>query len=229
MSEGKLRPADIARHWECSRAYVSSRIKLGCPTDSLEAADAWRLKNSKYGVGYRSKGASLRKDTPEQDVLPPSNSSPSEDVAAAELPETKDLQVSDSGDLSLLESSRQAAIHVEEEAYRLVTQAQALKEDDIIAVRIAAFSKAQSGRMACETAVLDLKEREKSLVPMEEAKDFFKRIMQPLLTRLRSLPRRAARLVSPSDAVHAEEVLTREIEDAIAENQEGLESVGICK
>ena len=143
------------------------------------------------------------------------------------MPETEVRLGPDSQDLSLLESSRQAAIRVEEEAYRLVKQAQAARLDEVIALRIAAFSKAQAGRMASETAVLDLKEREKLLVPMEEAKDFFKRILLPLLTRLRSLPRRAARLVSPTDAVHAEEVLTREIEDAIAENQEALESVGI--
>lgn len=51
----KLTATEIARDWGTSRAYVSRCIQRGCPVVSLEEARAWRVANSRYGVGYRSK------------------------------------------------------------------------------------------------------------------------------------------------------------------------------
>ena len=168
----RLSGAEIARQWGCSRQHAANCIKKGCPTTSLEAAASWRLANARYGVGYRSKGIPVpcSPPPPEQISAIPASADPVCGVAQEEL--------------SSMEKSLLAAIAVEEAAFRLVTDAQRLMNDEKLVIRTAAYNKAQMGRLQAEEMILKIKERKKVLVPMETAKSIMRRMFVPHLGTL---------------------------------------------
>jgi hypothetical protein len=139
----------------------------------VEVADSWRLANSRYGVGYRSKGVPVGKESapplspPVQIPATPDSGEPVLGVAHEEL--------------SSMEKSLGAAIAVEEAAYRLVTDAQRLKNDEKLVIRTAAYNKAQMGRLQAEEMLLKIRERRKVLVPMETAMALLRRVWVPHL------------------------------------------------
>lgn len=201
-SAKKLSAAEIARDWQRqqgttgpSRAYVSACIKKGCPTDSFDAAWDWRVKNSKYGVGYRSKGG---KTTQAGDV-----ESPAESVA--EPPATPKI-----ASLNALESSLKAAIQMEEIAHR---NALALKTE----AAIRAYNNARDGRFEAERAFREEMERRRILVPLDEAKQLGRKGWDVMLPALRALGSRVGGDANPVDAVRAAGVIDREVEGIIAQ------------
>lgn len=209
-SSEKLTAAAIARDWQQrqgtsgpSRAYVSSCIKKGCPTNSLEAAWEWRVANSKYGVGYRSAGAGV--GTPAESEVSPTESPPEE--TSKSPPESSLPKVAD---LSSLESSVAAAVEMEEAAF---TNAKAAKTE----AAIRAYNNARDGRFAAERAYREEMERRGILVPMEEAKSLGRKGYDVMLPALRSLGSRIGGTVNPSDAVRAADVIDREITAIIAQ------------
>ncbi|MEA3207879.1 MAG: hypothetical protein QOE70_936 [Chthoniobacter sp.] len=209
-----LKAAEIARAWGCSRAYVSKKIKAGCPTDSLEAARAWRVKHAVRGIGFRSKGSKLEAEIASEAPAPIAEKG----GEVAQVPKGEGGGPAlRSKDLATIEDSLAAAIEVEQEAHRLVIEAQLARNDEILAIRIAAYSKALDGRLSSEEKVQKFKERQGVLVTMDFAKQLIRRAWVPLLTRLRSIPKRAAVKANPHDDVHAEQVISIEIEDAIRE------------
>ena len=66
---------------------------------------------------------------------------------------------------------------------------------------------------------MELLEKLQVLITMDFAKQLIRKAWVPLLTRLRSIPKRAAVKVNPHDDVHAAQVISDEIEDAIKEAQ----------
>src|ERR1051325_11081211 len=70
-----LTASDIARDWGCARQYAARKIKEGCPTESLEAAREWRLRNSKRGVGFRSRRSKSGEGELELEISPPDEKS----------------------------------------------------------------------------------------------------------------------------------------------------------
>ncbi|MGB8168116.1 MAG: hypothetical protein WCF18_11535 [Chthoniobacteraceae bacterium] len=213
-----VKAAQIARDWGCTRAYASKKIKQGCPTDSLEAARAWRVKHAVRGIGFRSKGSKPKAETAASAPVTPTVEGTGDQVAA----ESKGGRGNAPGparskELVTIEDSLAAAIEVEQEAHRLVVEAMSARNDEILAIRIAAYSKALDGRLSAEEKVHKLKERQGVLIEMDFAKQLIRKAWMPLLTRLRSIPKRAAVKVNPHDDVHAEQVLSAEIEDAIEE------------
>lgn len=80
-----------------------------------------------------------------------------------------------------------------------------------------AFNKAQANRMDREKSVLELLEAQKRLVPLDFAINLLREAWTPLLSRLRSMGKRAAPRANPSDDALAEAAITEEVEDAIAE------------
>ncbi len=204
----KLRAVDLAADWGTSRAYASKLIKAGCPLTSLADAREWRLTHSKRGIGYRSKKPAQTEETPDESAPTGDKTS---NQAKARPPRGENCA------LGSLDDSLQAAIEVEEEAYRLVQDAQAKHKDDILSIRIAAFTKAQAGRHAAEAAVQKFKEREGILIPMDRAKAIARLAWVPMLNRLRSLAKAIALEANPADDVHAESVIARHIKALIAE------------
>jgi len=191
----RLSGAEIARHWGCTRQHAGHCIKKGCPTTSLAAADSWRLANSRYGVGYRSKGVPEVNLNAKGKVNLPANlahgdsQTPTLEPIAAIPNSGEAVCVETHEELSSMEQSLCAAIAVEEAAYRLVKDAQRLMNDEKLVIRTAAYNKAQMGRLQAEEMILKIKERRKVLVPMETAKSIMRRMFVPHLGSLDSFGR----------------------------------------
>lgn len=189
--------ADIAADWGTSVPYVSKMKKAGCPVHSLEAARAWREEQKQR------------------------KSSPKEEITTKRTEETSIVdnypgQVKRKS-LRSFDASLKAAIEVEESAKLLVDQAVAAKKDSLLSVRIAAYNKAREGRFATEKLVQEILQKNRILVPLEEAKAMVGKTLGALFSRLRAVPRRAAPKANPTDDVLAEEVIREAIEEAIAE------------
>jgi hypothetical protein len=162
----------------------------------LEAATAWRGSTAKLGVGYRSQGS----------------------VKNEHGGEGGEKKRSRKGGLSSLESSLKEAILMEEEAAAVVKRYMADPDKSgQVLTAMNAFNKAQANRMEREKSVLELLEAQKRLIPMDFAVDLMRRGWMPLLTRLRSMGKRAAPRANPSDDVLAEAAINDEVEEAIAE------------
>ncbi|MEA3207822.1 MAG: hypothetical protein QOE70_879 [Chthoniobacter sp.] len=210
--------SEIARDWGCARQYAARKIKEGCPTDSLEAARAWRLRNSKRGVGFRSRRSKPGEAEPELEIsASDERSRPYSAREGAGDGAGESCRWEPSDILGRIEQSLVKARQVEEEAHRLVAQAQRLRDDELIAIRISAYNKALEGRLKAEEKCVELLEKLQVLITMDFAKQLIRRAWVPLLTRLRSIPKRAAVKANPHDDVHAEQVISIEIEDAIRE------------
>ena len=206
-SEKKLTPTKIAKDWGCSRAYASKCIGRGCPNDTLEKARAWRVEHAKYGVGYRSKGgAGVLAAHGEGDV-----------PAAKSPPGKKDTSPTELRDLSSIESSLTAAIEVEQQAHRLVIEAQKAKTDAILSVRIAAYSKAQANRLEAEERVQKYLLAQRILVPFADAKTEARKGYDALIPQLRALAKNAGPLCNPENALRATNILSQQIEAIIAQ------------
>ena len=121
--------------------------------------------------------------------------------------------------LAGVQSALAKAREVEDEAHRLVAQAQRMKDDEKIAIRIAAYNKALEGRLKAEEKCVELLEKLQVFITMDFAKQLMRKAWVPLLTRLRSVPQRAGIKANPHDDVHATAVISAEIEDAIKEAQ----------
>jgi len=200
--------ADIARDWGVSRAYVSKCKAKGCPTDSLEAARAWRNENAKYGIGYRSKtGANSPEDA--------------EPKASATAPPVSTISPVQSLNLTSLKDSLNAAIQVEQEAHRLVLDAQRTSEKtSILEARIRAYNNARDGRFNAERAFREEMERQNILVPLSEAKAIGRRAYDVMLPALRAIGSRIAPDCNPTDPLIAKRLIDAEVEAVIAQARE---------
>lgn len=212
-SEKNLTPTEIAKVWGCSRTYASKCIKKGCPTDTIDAATKWRAEHAKYGVGYRSKGGA--------GVAPSPTDSPESEPSAAPAKtksRAKDLAPLDVLDLSSIESSLIAAIGVEQEAERLVREAQRDRSQrGVMSVCIAAYSKAQANRLEAEERVQKYLLAQRILVPFTEAKAEARRGYDALIPQLRALSKNAGPLCSPENPLRATQILAAQIEAIIAQ------------
>lgn len=210
--EKPLTPTQIAKVWGCSRAYASKCIGKGCPTDSIEKANAWRVENSKYGVGYRSKGGPARPLSPDA-----SGAGTDDAERASQKKRDKDTSPTETRDLSSIESSLIAAIEVEQEAHRLVIEAQKERKDAILSVRIAAYSKAQGNRLEAEERVQKYLLAQRILVPFTEAKAEARKGYDAIIPQLRALSKNAGPLCNPENALRATKILEQQIEAIIAQ------------
>ena len=190
--------AEIATAWGTSRAYVYKLAKQGCPMHSVDEANSWRSAHAKLGVGYRSHGPKL----------PPLGGD-------ALRPQSYDKTVR-KVKVGTLEQSLKVAIEIEQMAAESVKNCD---EAEKMTTAINVYNKAQNNRMEAEKRVLELKQTEKTLITVDEARQIIGRAWAPLLARIRSIPRRAALKANPSDDALAEEVFREEIEIAIAEGQ----------
>jgi hypothetical protein len=81
------------------------------------------------------------------------------------------------------------------------------------------YNKAQANRMETEKRVLEYLQIRKELISIDEAIAEAGKGWAPILARLRSVPKRIAMEANPADDAHAEVVISRGIEEAIAEGQ----------
>lgn len=245
-------PTQIAADWGCSRPYARKQIDRGCPTDTLEAARAWRLANSVRGIGFRSK----RKTTPETGANDPAQVDVSEGEGAAsasvggggsvvpvetappepphEAQTPPDAPLRKESAIDSIEAALASAIDIEKQCHSMVVDAQTFKgsKDDIaeaqgrLPVLISAYTKALDNRLSAEERVQKLRERYGVLITADFAKQLIRKAWVPHITRLRSVAKRAAPKANPTDDIAADRAISEEIEDAIRETQEAFESAG---
>jgi len=187
--------AEIAADWGTSVPYVSKFLPKEY-RGSLEMARKFRAEHGGRGSGYRSK-----KKSP----------------AAEATGDDGDTPLPPKTNLSRIDASRKAAVDIEENAKQLVDQAILNKDSEALVHRIRAFTQAQTGRYESERQVREILERDRTLIPFDEAKTMTMKVMNALFTRLRAVPRKAAALANPADDVLAEEVIRKAIEEAISE------------
>ncbi|MDB6154465.1 MAG: hypothetical protein JWL90_2918 [Chthoniobacteraceae bacterium] len=200
---------ELANAWGCSRSNVSRYIAKGMPMTSQRDADAWRLANASRGIGYRTK----KEPEFRAEIIDSEN----EDKTMAELAaerhgETKNPNAEPhrkwdqprairkpAKSLRSLDASLSASIQVEGEALRLVQEAQLRKDDQCLPLRIAAYNKAKEGRMQSKRLVRAFELESRTLITWEDAVEMASRFVVPLITRLRSIARRAAGMIHPAD------------------------------
>ena len=201
----------IAEAWGTSRAYVYKLKKRGCPVHDVEAAARWRDEHATRGTGYRSKGQSkaaapsqsLRRDGAESANSSLSGNRRSEDERSTDRV------------VASLWDSVQAAVEIEGAALGLVREAQRLKNDQVIAIRISAYTKAQQGRFEAEKRYREEMERQKILVPLEDAKRIGRRAYDVMLPLLRALGKNIGPALSPSDPLAAAQKIDTAVEAII--------------
>jgi hypothetical protein len=122
-----------------------------------------------------------------------------------------------------MEQSLAASIEIEEQAKYLVEAAIAADSVEKLPLLLQTYNKAKEGRMASEKMVLEIQEKARVLVPLDEAREMFAKGWGALLARLRGLPTILAPKVNPQDDVTAAEIIRQDIERAIADGQKAYE------
>lgn len=218
----KVSAAEIAGDWGTSRAYAAQRIKAGCPTDSLEAAREWRVKNSKYGVGYRSKmkaqPAASASASPA--VRPPAAKGelPDRPKLNVELGDEEDERLPETPDVATLRRSLQAAVEMEWLAF-----GQAIANPS--EARIRAYNQARDGRFTAEKAYREELERRRVLVPLVEAMSLSRKGYDVLKPALLAMGARIGGNCNPANPASAAAEIDREVA-AILRQAEGAYAAG---
>ncbi len=192
-----MKQIDYCRHSGLSKARISELVRQGMPLDSQESADTWRRLNT-----WSRKPPAPPPAAPTADPAPTTPPSPPE---AQERPTPADP--------SALESTRVG------EAYRRLERAEracwgllcaALKNQTLDAARLLDLHSRSVRHLAdSRQDVLNLAEREKTLV----SGDWVRRVMQEhdgvLAQLIRTMPRQLAGRISPLDPEHCERELQR--------------------
>ena len=209
-TEKKPLVAQIAQAWGTTRAYVYKLAKKGCPTDNVDSASEWRSANAKLGVGFRS-------GTPRSSESFSDEGNSDSCMGAGVAKQQPRWGAGARINVKTIERSLKQAIEVERMAAEVVTAAQSNPEKMVTAIN--AYNKAQSNRLDAEKRVLEHQVARKILISFDDARQLINRAWNPLLSRLRSAPKRAAMKANPADDTLAELVFREEIEMAISEGQ----------
>jgi hypothetical protein len=181
--------ADYARAAGLTRGRVSQLVKAGMPLTSKEAADQWR------GMSVQQRANPTQPDA--GPYRPPEAQAPPDPAAI-------------SADTPLGAYERQR--NIERAAYALA--ARALKNGQPDAGRLVSIH-AQAARNLTQARqeVLDLSERERTLV----SGDWVRKVMTEhdgaVATLIKSMPRQLAGRIAPHDPEHAERELERWVQD----------------
>lgn len=181
--------ADYARAAGLTRGRVSQLVKAGMPLTSKEAADQWR------GMSVQQRSNPTQTDA--GPYRPPEAQAPPDPAAI-------------SADTPLGAYERQR--NIERAAYALA--ARALKNGQPDAGRLVSIH-AQAARNLTQARqeVLDLSERERTLV----SGDWVRKVMTEhdgaVATLIKSMPRQLAGRIAPHDPEHAERELERWVQD----------------
>lgn len=187
--------ADYARHAGITKGRVSQLVKAGMPLTSKEAADSWR------GMSAQAKVARPPDPKPAPPAAteagpyrPPEATAPPADPTAV------------SADTPQGAYERQRGI--ERAAYALASRSLRASQPDAGRL-VAIHAQAARNLIAARQDVLDLAERERSLVPG----DWVRRVMLEhdgaVATIIKAMPKQLAGRISPHDPEHAERELER--------------------
>ena len=192
--------AQIARDWSVSRVYVTKCVKRGCPTDSFENARLWRDAHARQ--------------------RPPTNPKQLE-----QLDDQNGAKVTGGVTPSnTMEQTLQKSILAADEAFRLLQEAMLEGKDSKISIRLGVHNKAVEQRIKAETMIREEKERQRILIPLNEAQEMARKGFGMIMQRLAILPQNLAPRVNPHDPHHALEILETECRIIIQEVQNAYAS-----
>jgi hypothetical protein len=184
---------ELARHWGVGHQHTGRCVKRGCPLDSFEVADAWRLANQKRSP-KRKPGPTMDQAIDALQI----------DKEIASIPELEEN----------VRSSKQAVI----ESRRFLNQAFLEEKPSKISTYLNIHGKAMEVWIKAETLLRNAKVEEGVLVNLNEAMARARKPIEMLVQRLSAFPQNVAARVNPHDPAHAMDILQQEciamVEDA---------------
>ena len=185
--------AEYAKHAGVTRARVSQLVKAGMPLASKEAADSWR------GMSAKAKANQPAKPADPGPYRPPEAAAPVDPAAVtADTPQ------------GAYERQRK----IERAAYGLAARALNASQPDAGRL-VAIHAQAARNLTTARQEVLDLAERERTLVPG----DWVRRVMTEhdgaVATLAKAMPKQLAGRIAPHDPEHAERELERWVQDTL--------------
>lgn len=200
--------ADLVRHWNVGKSYVSRLVSEGMPLESVEAAEEWR-NNRGQRMGTRTKDLPVDKIEPEKEE-------PEEFIE----PDHDELL---GIDMTGLERELKNAREMARSAAKRVRQAEKGKGlDAVIGQRQQTYNKAVENYERMEKSVRRERQSRGELMTVEQHKVQLNRLWVPAITLMRKLPRTAAPKVCPGDDVAAEKILAEGVEEVITEMRRSL-------
>lgn len=206
--------AEISRALGFSPSYINQLVDKGMPTDSIEAAIAWKNLN----VGKRE--ATNRKFKPAAAI----NSAPTPPVGPSTPPEEEKREDGETEppDDGTLESALRAAVEVHQEAKRLVKSAMRRSAIPEIPPLLAIHNKALEARYEGERQYREELEKRGELVPAADAISFFRKGIDALVTKIKRLPQSKAPLCNPQAPMLAFQVLEESVREILLDAQKIL-------
>lgn len=191
--------AEYVKHSGLSKGQVSKLVAKGMPITSAAAADAWR------GSTARRLPASTPAPT---QAAPTQGDGPYRPPEATAPPDPKAV----TADTPHGAYERQR--NIERASYALAVQALKAGANDA-AARLKTHATAVRCLLAIKQEVLDLEERERTLVPGDWVRQQFIRHDGVIVTRLKAMGKKLAPRISPHDPLHAEQEIEREVQDML--------------
>ena len=116
------------------------------------------------------------------------------------------------------------AIKVSQLAFKAVTSAINGRDRGSMSIELGVHNKALEARFAAEKFYQVEMQRRKTLVPIAELTESFRRSMDSVLQRLKKLPQETGPRCNAADPLMAMTVLQQEVDSIIAEARESLDS-----
>jgi hypothetical protein len=196
-----LTQADIARDWNCSRAYINQLIKRGLPLDSFENARLWRDAHARRRAPTDPKQLARLEERPTE---------PQGSTHATVKPSES------------MEDTLRNACRAADEAWRLLNEAMLEGKVSKISVLLSIHNKAIEGRIRAETMIREEKERRNILIPLAKAQEITRNAFEVVIKRLNALPQNIAPRCNPHDPAHALGILEDECIGIISAAQKAI-------
>lgn len=189
--------AEYVKHSGLSKGQVSKLVAKGMPLTSAAAADAWRGSTARR----------LPASTPA-----PTTSAPTQGDGPYRPPEATAPPDHKAVTADTPHGAYERQRNIERASYALAVQALKLGSNDA-AAKVKTHANAVRSLLAIRQEVLDLEERERTLVPGAWVQQAMTRHDGAVATLLRAMPKQLAPRISPHDPSHAEQELERWVQD----------------
>jgi hypothetical protein len=205
----------IARNWKVSREYVHQCVKKGCPTDSFGNARLWRELNATKRMPTNPRQIAIH--LAEEDDHQVSQAQTCRGKSLKRRGDRAPSWCTDSLDRALYN-----AIHVSDEAWRLLQDAIVEGKESKICIRLGVHNKAMEGRLKAEMLHREEAERRRVLIPYKVARELMRKAYDMIISGLTALPQNLAPRCNPNDAHRAMEVLQVECAEIIADAEKAF-------
>lgn len=195
-----MKQCDIAAALKLSKGMVSKLVARGMPTDSVEAAQAWRVAHSKEGVGHKSHSDSV--------------AATAAALAAPQRPGGALATAPDdpAGTVDRMREIEQRSYALIDEALRKATKS--LSSDDYAALPglLRSYHQAAANSLAAAAAWEKHCLAAGEVAPVEHLKNVLLITLEPLLAQMGNLPALIGPKANPAAPLVAEEAVRAELE-----------------